>query len=129
MENGMQKAFYFSVAVLVAILLFWLGGRLLFLTTTGSFDGVLYIVSGLLVLLGGICMLTALTMKWHWQIAGVLLLLGVYLLARATGSIAEPWLARVLGVASWLAACIVLYITWPGRKTSEPSSHETPQPS
>ena len=118
MHLSMQKLFYFSVAVLSSIILGWMGSRLLFMDSAAA-SGLIFFVCGLLLLLGGILLLPKGGIKYHWQ-AGILVsLIGMYLLARWSGAIAEPWLARILGSASWLAALILLYITWPGRKTGD----------
>jgi hypothetical protein len=125
MELTMNKLFYFAVAVLVSLILLWFGDRILFLTT--DLSATQYVVAGLLVMLGGVLLLTARDVPYHWPASGVLLALSIYLLARASGTIQESWLAKILGVLCWVAAILLLYITWPTRKSIRTNTQETPE--
>lgn len=114
-EAGMKRLFYFSLAVLFSIILVWFGSKFLFFTND-HISSAGYFWSGLALMLGGILYLASPDFRKYWWVGAILVLIGIYLFARASGVIEFPWLARILGAASWLAAVILLYITWPGKK-------------
>lgn len=110
----MKKLFYFSLAVLLAILLSWFGSRLLSISgdALGSTE---QFILGVFLVLGSIGILSPPDDKKDW-IAGLSLLgLGIYAFARASGTIEAPWLARIIGIAAWAAAAFLIYIAWPTR--------------
>lgn len=109
-----KRLFYFSVAILVSILLVWFGAQFLSIDHA-TFSPTTLLVFGLIVTLGGIMLLTLPDLKRNILPGMVLVAIGFYGCARAAGTIQEPWLARVLGAAAWMAALILLYITWPTR--------------
>ncbi|HEX7632777.1 MAG TPA: hypothetical protein VF401_00460 [Candidatus Saccharimonadales bacterium] len=113
----MKRLFYFSVGVLMALILLWFGSKFLFWPNDRLNDTELF-VSGALLVLGGIGLFSVADLKKNWIPGGVLLLVGLYCFARAAGIIELPWLARVIGVGSWVAGFMLLYITWPTRKHS-----------
>jgi hypothetical protein len=117
-EARMKRLFYFSVSVLLAIVLAWIGAKLL-LFTTEEISHTSYTVLGLLFIAGGIVMIgdTGLS-RWWWTGASVVAI-GIYCLARATDAIGSPLLAHFFGAACWLAGLILLYITWPTRSQNQ----------
>jgi drug/metabolite transporter (DMT)-like permease len=114
---GIKKLFYFSLAVLFSIVLVWIGSKFLFFNSD-HLSSTWYFILGLLIILGGILFVSSPDFRNYWWIGAILILIGIYLFARASDAISQPWLARILGAASWLAAAILLYITWPIRKAS-----------
>ncbi len=114
-EARMKRLFYFSVAVLLAIMLVWVGVRLLLLNGNEISD-TFYTVTGLLLLLGGILTAADIGFTKLWWISGLVVLLGLYSLARGWSAISSPLLAHFMGVASLAAALILLYIARPGRR-------------
>lgn len=114
-EARMKKLFYFSLAILLGLVLFWFGSKFLFFPNDRLSDTQLF-WSGLLVSMGGVLMLSSPDFRNVWKISLLIIVTGLYFFARAAGVIEMPWLARILGVASWLAALLMLYIAWPGRK-------------
>jgi hypothetical protein len=113
MEDALiKRLFYFSVGVLVSIFLVWFGAQFLSIDHM-TFSSTELLVFGLAVTLGGISLMTVPDLKHNVLPGLVLIVIGFYSCARAAGTIQEPWLARVLGAAAWMAAVILLYITWP----------------
>lgn len=115
-EATWKKLFYFSVAVLVSLFLLWFGSHGLFASAYDLSEGQL-ILLGIILVLAGIFWLGPAELREFWWVSLILVLMGFYAFARAAGIIDAPWLARLVGILSWLAAAILLYITWPGRQT------------
>lgn len=114
-EAKIKRLFYFSLAVLLALILFWFGSKFLFFTNDRLNDTQLFI-AGILSVIGGIFMLTNPAFAKAWGISVLIIISGFYFFARSAGIIEMPWLARILGVAAWLAAAFMLYFAWPGRQ-------------
>lgn len=114
-EAGMKQLFYFSLAVLLALILFWFGSKFLFFTSDHISD-TQYFIFGIFLTIGGVFMLSSPDFRSAWKISVLITLSGFYFFARAADIIEMPWLARILGVSSWLAALLALYITWPGHR-------------
>jgi hypothetical protein len=112
MENRMQALFYFSVAVLLAIILLWVGSHLLFSPSriTGSVGWLLF---GIALLLGGVFMVGANIADW--RVVGGFIFVGFYFCLRAAGIIELALLARLIGLVCYVEALAGLYMTWPGR--------------
>jgi hypothetical protein len=119
MENRMQALFYFSVAVLMAIILLWVGSRLLFSPSNLLSNGWLLLL-GILLVLGGIFMVGANIADW--QIVVAFILIGFYLCLRAAGIIEHAFLARIVGIVCVIEAVAGLYLTWPTRHRRESDS-------
>lgn len=109
---------YFLGSILLALLLLWFGSRLLF-TQSGRFGTTQLLIFGLVITVGGICLLSLPDIRKNWLPGVIVMAIGFYGCARAAGSISEPWLARLLGVAAWAAAVIVLVIAWPRHRQRE----------
>lgn len=111
----MKRLFYFSVAVLFSIILIWFGAKFIF-WSEDSFTPAEFFFFGMLLVLGGIFFLSANGLKKDWWVGVLLTLIGFYFFGRASDTIKLPWLAKVLGLASWAAAGILLYVAWPNRE-------------
>jgi len=107
-----KRWLYFLGAVLVALLLAWFGTKFI-RTPNDRFSPSQLLLFGLIVTLGGICLLSLPELKKSWLPGVVVTAIGFYGCARAAGSISESWLARIIGVAAWAVAVIILYVTWP----------------
>jgi hypothetical protein len=83
------------------------------------------LIFGLLAISAGICLLTLGNLKQDWPGGVLVTLVGFYGCARAAGTIAQPWLARVAGAACWITVLVLLYMSWPGRKHSAGQSHDS----
>lgn len=128
-DAKMKKLFYFSLAILLSIILIWFGSKFLFFTGDAVNSTQLF-VFGVALVIGGILMLSLPELSKNWRAGALLVAAGFYFFARASGEIEMPWLARIIGIASWLAAALLLYITWPTRgsqrvKKGEDKSAET----
>jgi len=113
-EELMKRLFYFSVAVLLSIILVWFGSKLMFVSNY-TISSTLYFVFGLLMFICVIYMVAAAGLVGWWMSLTVLLT-GLYCLARAFGVFANPWLAHVIGFCSWIAAALLIYLAWPTRQ-------------
>ncbi len=109
-----KRWMYFLGAILLGLLLVWFGAKFL-LTPNDRFTPTQLLIFGLLATLGGICLLSLPNLKKAWQPGVIITAIGFYGCARAAGSISEPWLARLIGLAAWVAAAFLLYFAWPGR--------------
>jgi hypothetical protein len=119
----MKRMFYFSVAVLVALILAWLGTRLLFFSAQAAGHAA-FLLTGLALFAGGLSTLG----KTPWEATIVLILFGFYLCARAAGIIEDPWLGRVVGSLAWLMALALLYFMWPAHQRNPLSRFESHTP-
>ena len=72
-----------------------------------------YTVYGLLVMIGAVLVLSEVHVNYNWQIGLLLLVISIYMLGRASGHIAEPWLAKIVGIACIFAVIVLLFVTWP----------------
>jgi hypothetical protein len=113
-KPGAREWFYFTIAVLAAIILFWFGDKFLFFPSE-ELNSPLVLGTGLLLVLFAVMSLgpKVLQLPRRWML--ILAIFGLYFIARAAGVLEIPLLARGAGVAAWLAALLVLYITWPYR--------------
>lgn len=108
---GKKDWLLFIGAAVLALILMLLGGALLFMDAS-SFDSTFFYLTALLLLTGGVLVAMS-SPSEYWIPALALGALGAYSLARATDIIQLPWLAIITGLLSWLAAVILLYITYP----------------
>jgi len=123
MRSTMAKRWiYFAGAIMVSLALAWFGA--VFLSISGeAFSRPVLLIFGLLAISAGICLLTLGNLKQDWPGGVLVTLVGFYGCARAAGTIAQPWLARVAGVVCWVAALVLLYMGRPGRK--QPTADST----
>lgn len=75
-----------------------------------------------LFLLGSVCILASVfsmtnVKKHNLLVAISLLAVGIYYFARTAGYITDPILVRLLGVASWAAAALLVYLTYPNHRS------------
>jgi len=106
----------FALGIIIAIFLVWFGLQFLFFNNQAS-PGVLFLL-GIGFTLGGVFSLTSPIPKKIY-ISSALVLAGLYYFGRASGQIEGAWLAKLLGIASLVAAVIVVYIFFP--KPEQPS--------
>lgn len=106
---------YFLGSILLALLLVWMGSRWLF-TPTDRFSSTQLLIFGLVVTVGGICLLSLPDMRQNWLPGVIVTAIGFYGCARAAGTIREPWLARLAGLAAWAAAIIILFVARPRKR-------------
>lgn len=107
----MKRLFYFSVAMLLAIILGWVGSRLLFVSHTAFSDTQLFIF-GLLIVFGGIFFVGFADPR----VGILIMLIGLYVLARAADIFEHAWLAKAFGVACLFGVMLLLYLGWPGNQ-------------
>jgi len=113
MEKRMQSLFYFSVAVLMAIILIWFGSRMLFSPSIITGSGW-WLLLGIGLILGGIFMVGANIAAW--EIVVGIIAVGFYVCLRAAGIIEFALLAKIIGIACFGEALAGLYYAWPGRR-------------
>jgi hypothetical protein len=119
-KPDMRQLYYFSLAVLLAILLLWIGDTLLF-KPTDSFNATLLFLAGCGLILAAVFSVgSGIHLGWKRLLA--IIILGFYLTARAIGTVKVPWLARIGGGGSWIAAGYLIYKTWPTRSSIKPVS-------
>ncbi len=116
-ETKWKHIFYFAVAINISILLVWFGSKLM-LSASSSLNTPSLVISGGVFLIIALILASNPEFWKYWKWAVVFLLLGMYLIARAAGTISESWLSILIGAASWLAAAIIMYLAWPGRHKS-----------
>lgn len=107
----------FAVGLLTAAFFVWFGLRLLLANSITS-DTILFIF-GIASTLAGVF---ALSGKFSGRVVASLLLIavGMYFFARAWGFVENSWLIRLLGLASILAAGVVVYVTMPRSTKNQP---------
>lgn len=113
-KQAARQWIYLLGGLLLAACLVWFGAVFLSISAT-TFTHTQLLLFGLFVVIGGICLLTLPDIKRSWPAGLLLTAVGFYGCARAADVIREPWLARLVGVACWLAALGVIYLAWPGR--------------
>lgn len=64
--------------------------------------------------------------RYNLPAASLLLAVGIYYFARSAGIITNSLLVRLLGLASWAAAVLLLYITYPNRKSLKSDHNVSP---
>lgn len=109
--NIAKRMFYVSVSVLASLALIAFGSVFLFMTSY-RFSGAEYLIFGAVLLILSVFIVSSPDVKKYWWAALLLTVNAIYFLARATGGISQPWLARIIGVASWLAALLLIYVAW-----------------
>jgi hypothetical protein len=102
-------------AMIINIFLVWFGAKLLFTQNLVTDTQLFWL--GFASTIAGVFALSS-NFKMKGKLGAILVLLGVYYFARADGIIKGAWLARLLGLASILAAAILLYIALPPNKDS-----------
>jgi hypothetical protein len=122
-EELMKRLFYFSVGMLFSLLLVVFGSRMLFYPAD-DINGLVLLLLGLGLVLGSVFIF--IPSYSDWRLFVLIIGIGFYFCIRAAGGIDIPWLARLLGIASWIAAAILLYITWPTKKPAEPKPDAQP---
>lgn len=94
-------------AAVMTVLMTWIGLKLLFASGTMS-RGLLFLL-GCGAVLGGVFVVTEARGRARaWGAA--LIAVGFYYFARSSGVISAPWLGRLLGLASIIAAVVLGYI-------------------
>jgi len=109
----------FALGIVIAIFLVWFGLQFLFFDNQAS-PGVLFLL-GIGFTLGGVFTLTSFLPKKIY-ISGALIVAGLYYFGRASGQIEGAWIAKLLGIASLVAAVLVVYVFFP--KPQPPSEKE-----
>lgn len=106
-ETGM-----FSIALLLAVFLLWIGGRFIFWPSNNLSPGDLYFI-GMMLVISSLVIFGTVSIAYRELVGAIFLGLGFYIFARAAGFIAFPWLARTIGISFWVAAVMALYTTFP----------------
>lgn len=109
----------FFLSVLLASFLVWFGFRFLFLSSSSISPSQHFIVGAIFVL-SGIFLLINENISKRYFYGAILLAVGFFDLARAADIIDYPWLARTIGLSSWIAATLIVYAAYP--KSNKKSS-------
>lgn len=115
MQTRLKKIALTTAAALLSIALLWFGFRLL-LTTEAVSTGILFLI-GCTATLGGVFVFSSDSTKvklWGLGLIG----LGIYYFARTSGLIVDPWLLRILGAISVVAAATLFYSILPKSSAS-----------
>lgn len=107
----------YVLGILLAAFLIWFGAKFMFWPTETLTTGLL-VAAGLGTTLAGILLAGATTIRNHQLVAVIVILIGIYFFARAAGVIEYPWLSRFIGLGSWAAAALVVFVTLPRKETS-----------
>lgn len=105
----------YILGLLLAAFLIWFGAKFIFSPAEDATTGLL-IAAGLGTTLAGIILAGATTIRSHQLVSVIVILIGIYFFARAAGVIEYPWLARGIGLGSWLAAFLVVFVTLPRKE-------------
>ncbi len=108
--------FIFACSFVLAFFLVWFGLYLLTFNQTLS-SGVYYLLAIISILTGVFTITNA--SKAALMVFGSLMLVGFYFIARGNGFLEAAWLSRLAGLASLVAACLVVYITIPRRSADK----------
>jgi hypothetical protein len=104
----------FWASLLLAIIMLWTGIQLLFLTGR-MHPGGIFLLGILSVLCGIYGVANSRTVAVEASV--MMITIGFYFLAATSGIIRGTWLSRLLGLASFIAAGTILYMTLPRDKT------------
>lgn len=107
-----KQYYIFGLALLVSAFLIWFGSKFLF-TSGSTWDSTQLFAAGVILILAGVFTVSSPSLGNAWMIGGILMAAGFFMFARAAGVIEFPWLAKSIGVASWGAAFLIGYITFP----------------
>lgn len=123
MKARLKKITLIIAAVLLSMALLWFGFRLL-LTTEAISTGQLFLI-GCTATIGGVYVFSSDNTKLKlWGLG--LIALGIYYFARTSGLIVDPWLLRILGAISVVAAATLFYSVLP--KSRSPNSEKLEHP-
>lgn len=117
-----EKAIFF-LSVLVAGFLVWFGFRFIFLSSS-SISSTQHFIVGSIFVFVGIAILSNPNIAKRWLYGGAAIAVGFFDLARAAELIDYPWVARLIGLASWGAATMIVYISYPKSKEKIIDKHE-----
>lgn len=107
----------FIVAVFLAILLAIVGAHLVFFDPK-LITPVMYFLIAICFFAGAALVLIS-TAASGWFAAVGLAILSLYTLARGLNVVHLAWLAIVAGIACWLAALILLFVTFPRQERAQ----------
>lgn len=107
-----KQYYIFGLGLLVSAFLIWFGSKFIF-TSGDSWDSTQLFVTGVILILAGVFTVSSPSLGNAWMIGGILMAAGFFMFARASGVIEHAWLAKAIGVASWLGAFLIGYITFP----------------
>lgn len=102
----------FFLSVLLAGFLVWFGFRFLFLSS-GSISPEQHFIVGTIFVLSGIFLLINENISKRYIYGSILVAVGFFDLARAADIVDYPWIARAIGLASWIAATMIVYTAYP----------------
>lgn len=102
-----QKIFLFAIVLLTIIFIAF--GALLLFTSLDDVPSLYYYLAGVILIFGGMLTIKP-EPKANLVIPFITTLVGMYSLARGAGLIESPWLMRAAGLASWLAAGVIVYV-------------------
>lgn len=121
-EHLKEKVIFF-LSVLIAGFLVWFGFRFLFLSSS-SISSTQHFIVGSIFVFVGIGILSSPNIAKRWLYGGTAIAVGFFDLARAAELIDYPWLARIIGLASWGAATMIVYLAYPKSNHKIIDKHE-----
>ena len=104
----------FGLAIVFAAFLVWMGYKF-FRNPEGILSNNEQFFLGLVLVLSGVFSISLGT-SYAIMASFSLMILGFYLLARASGVLTLAVVPTLLGIASWLAAFILIIMFWPHKK-------------
>ena len=106
-----KQYYIFGLSLLVSAFLVWFGSKFLF--AGDPWNSTQLFAAGVILILAGVFTVSSPSLGNAWMIGGILMAAGFFMFARASGVIEHAWLAKAIGLASWVGAFLIGYITFP----------------